>query len=222
MREVIWTFWTGMNPLTENRKRSLENLKRVTKAEVILITPENLPQYIKEGYPLHTAYEHLSLVHKSDYLRLYFMFHHGGGYSDIKESLGSWKRAFFTMDSNPDVWMVGTQEKKAIHIGYQENEDLYKTLKDNYKVLPENGAYIGRAGCPLFKECLEKVHTLLDKHYDALISVKNCPIRARAGDGSGYPIRWTEIGGSVVHELAFKYKKHIAFALPGFSTDNYQ
>jgi hypothetical protein len=221
MREVIWTFWTGNNPLTENRKSSLENLKRVTKAEVILVTPENLTKYIKADSPLHAAYEYLSLVHRSDYLRAYFMFHYGGGYSDVKESLGSWKRGFWIMESNPDIWMVGTREKKPDHIGYQEDEELYKTLKHNYKSLPENGAYIGRAGSPIFKDFLDKVHHILDKHLETLKSLENCPIRARAGDGSGYPLRWTEIGGSIVHEVAYKYKKHIAFALPGFSTDNY-
>jgi hypothetical protein len=219
MREVIWTFWTGTNPLTEARKRSLENLKHVTKAEVILVTPETLPQYIKT--PFHPAYEYLSLTGRSDYLRAYFMYHYGGGYSDIKESLGSWKRGFWTLENNPELWMVGTREKKGDHVGYQEDEGFYKTLRENYKNLPENGAYIGRAGCPLFKEILDKIHSLLDKHFAALSSMKSCPIRARIGDGSGYPLRWTEIGGSIVHEIAYKYRKHIAFALPGFSTDNY-
>jgi hypothetical protein len=221
MRQVIWTFWTGTNPLTEARRRCLENLKQVTRVEVVLVTPETLPSYIKPEAPFHPGYEYLSLTGRSDYLRAYFMYHYGGGYSDIKESLGSWKRGFHVLETNPDIWMVGTREKKPTYVGYQEDATLYKTLQENYKSLPENGAYIGRAGCPLFKDILEKIHTLLDKHLEVLRSVESCPIRARAGDGSGYPLRWTEIGGSIVHEMAYKYKKHIAFALPGFSTDNY-
>ena len=90
----IFIFWTGNNSLSENRIKSLESLKAVTGANIILITPNNLYYYIKPYAPLHPAYDYLSLVHKSDYLRSYFMYHYGGGYSDIKRSLGSWKKGF--------------------------------------------------------------------------------------------------------------------------------
>ena len=221
MKEIIWTFWTGTNPLTEARKKSLENLKKVTKAEVIVVTPENLASYIKPESPFHPGYEYLSLTGRSDYLRAYFMYHHGGGYSDIKESLGSWKRGFALLEARSDIWMIGTCEKKPTHVGYQEDEEFWKVLQTNYKSLPENGAYIGRAGSPLFKEILDEIHRILDKHLDSLKAVVACPIRARKDDGSGYPLRWTEVGGSIVHKIAYKYRKHIAFALPGFSTNNY-
>ena len=217
----IWTFWTGTNPLTENRKRSLENLKRVTKVEVILVTAENLPSYIKPEAPLHPAYEYLSLTGRSDYLRAYFIYHYGGGYSDIKESLGSWKRGFFILDSNPNIWLVGTPEKSPKHIGIQEDQELFKNLQTAFRQLPENGAYIGRAGSPLFKEILEEIHRILDINFDLLKGMISCPIRARKGDGSGYPLEYTEIGGSIVHKMAYKYRSHIAFGLPGFSTNNY-
>jgi hypothetical protein len=221
MKQIVWTFWTGTNPLTEARTRCLENLKRVTQAEVILVTPATLAEYIKHDSPFHPGYEFLSLTGRSDYLRAYFMYHHGGGYSDIKESYGSWKRGFAILDKNPEIWMVGTCEKKPTHVGYQEDEEVWEVLQKNYKSLPENGAYIGRAGSPLFKEILDEIHRILDIHLDALKSVVICPIRARKGDGSGYPLRWTEVGGSIVHKIAYKYKNHIAFALPGFSTNNY-
>jgi hypothetical protein len=221
MPPTIWAFWTGTNPLTDARKRNLEALRRISGCSVVLVTPENLATYIKPEAPLHPGYEYLSLTGRSDYLRAYFMYHYGGGYSDIKRPLGSWRMGFLKLEESPSIWMVGTREKRAEDIGFQEDEELYGLLKMNYKSLPQNGAYIGRKGSLLFKEILDEVHSCLDKHLEALKSVVDCPIRARAGDGSGYPLRWTEVGGSIVHKVAYKYKDHIAFALPGFSTADY-
>ena len=80
----IYTFWTGNNPMSESRQSHFELLKLVSGVEVVLITPNNLSEYILPEYPLHHAFKYLSLVHKADYLRCYFMHHYGGGYSDIK------------------------------------------------------------------------------------------------------------------------------------------
>ena len=221
MAPVIWTFWTGTNPLTDARKRNLEALKKISGVPVVVVRPENLTSYIKPEAPFHPGYEYLSLTGRSDYLRAYFMYHYGGGYSDIKRPLGSWKMAFLKLEESSSIWMVGTREKHPEDIGYQEDKELYDSIKRVYKSMPQNGAYIGRKGCPLFKEILEEVHICLDTHLEALKSVHNCPIRARAGDGSDYPLRWTEVGGSIVHKVAYKYRDHIAFALPGFSTVDY-
>lgn len=60
--EVIYCFWTGDNPLTENRKNALIELEKNAGVPVKLITPEILPQYIKPNYPLHEGYELLSLT----------------------------------------------------------------------------------------------------------------------------------------------------------------
>ena len=61
--------------------------------KVLLITPNNLNDYIVKDDPLPEAYNYLSLVHKADYLRTYFMYHYGGGYADIKRYQHSWKEA---------------------------------------------------------------------------------------------------------------------------------
>ena len=81
---VIYVFWTGDNEITPNRLKGIESLQRVSRVKVQLITPKNLPQYIKADDPLPKAYQFLSLNHRSDFLRGYFMYHYGGGYADIK------------------------------------------------------------------------------------------------------------------------------------------
>ena len=68
----LYCFWTGTNPLTKNRKTNLKTLKN-TGFNVILVTPNNLDNYILNDYPLHRGYQYLSEVIKSDYLLCYFM-----------------------------------------------------------------------------------------------------------------------------------------------------
>ena len=57
---------------------------------VLLVTPDDLAAYVLPEHPLHEAYEGLSFVHRSDYLRCYFLNFHGGGYADIKPFHTGW------------------------------------------------------------------------------------------------------------------------------------
>jgi hypothetical protein len=45
---TIYCFWTGINEMSENRKKCLEQLKEVSECNVILVTPVNLHEYILE------------------------------------------------------------------------------------------------------------------------------------------------------------------------------
>ena len=90
----IFAFWTGDNALSANRERCLREMRAMHDGlEIVLITPQNLREWVVDGAPIHPAYRHLSLIHRSDYLRAYFMAHHGGGYADIKTPTHSWSRA---------------------------------------------------------------------------------------------------------------------------------
>ncbi|MDO4764116.1 MAG: capsular polysaccharide synthesis protein [Flavobacteriaceae bacterium] len=84
IKEVVYCFWTGDNEITENRKRCLDEMKEKIGYPIVLITKDNLANYILPEHPLHKAYDFLSAVHKSDYLRAYFMHHYGGGTAILK------------------------------------------------------------------------------------------------------------------------------------------
>ncbi len=221
-KNIIWTFWTGNNKLTFNRKKSLYNLIYNTDATIILITPKNLDSFIIPEYPLHPAFKYLSLTHKSDYLRSYFMYHYGNGYSDIKETKGSWIKGFENIKKYDNIWMIATREQSPIHVGFTENNELYQKFKDNYKRLPQNGAYICKSYTLLHRDIMNEIHEILDKNIE-ILKQKEWPIRAKKEDNQGYPLYWSEICGSLMHKYALKYNEHILFeGLPGFSTNNYQ
>ena len=112
---IIWTFWTGDNEMSPNRAKSLEILTRDSGCKVITITPDNLSDYLVEGDSLHEGYDLLSLTHKSDYLRSYFIYHYGGGYSDIKAYTYSWLPYFDQLEES-DKEFIGAQEQSPHHI----------------------------------------------------------------------------------------------------------
>jgi hypothetical protein len=107
--KVVYCCWTGTNPLTKNRKECLDLIKKNIGVKVILITPENIDEFIKPNYPLHKTYYYLSDFHKSDYLRTYLMHHYGGGYSDIKRIYTDWN-IFFDNLNNSNNFANGSRE----------------------------------------------------------------------------------------------------------------
>lgn len=107
----LYLLWTGDNPLTSNRRRSVDVVREENPdLSVELVTPENLADYVVDGHPLPTTYEHLSPVHRSDYLRAYLMYHHGGVYLDIKPYRGRASAYLDVLDTDPTVWAVGSAE----------------------------------------------------------------------------------------------------------------
>lgn len=188
MDKVIFTFWTGDNPMTYNRKMAFVYLINNCGVKIKLITPENLSAYIKE--PLHPSFDKLHLTHKSDYLRTYFMHFYGGGYSDIKACRGSWFNSFDLLEKS-DKWLLGYTELNhgVAPVGGQ----LEKELKRNYRKLLGNGAYI----------CKPNTEFTLS-WYNALLA------KMDTFDFSGeYPIKWTEILGNIFHPLCYEYKDHL-------------
>lgn len=73
----VFAIWAGDNPMSENRKRNLDRIESTIGLPVELVTPENLGDWLVDDSPLPRVYEHLSLIHRSDYLRGYLMHHHG-------------------------------------------------------------------------------------------------------------------------------------------------
>lgn len=197
---IIYCFWTGDNDLSPNRRAGLESLQKESGVEVKLITPTNLGAFIHAEAPLHPAYKYLSLVHRSDYLRCYFMNFWGGGYSDIKTIHKPWSAAFDRLDLATDKWVLGYREIASDMTSILPGR-LGVDVRRNYSLLIGNGAFIMKAGSPLTKEWYARLWEKMDEYAPEL--AKN-PGNER-GDNPGYPIPWIDILANILPPLGLKY-----------------
>lgn len=197
--KVIYTFWTGNNQMSPNRNAAFQQLVQKAGVPVKLITPENLPAYILEQHPLHPAFNNLSLVHKADYLRCYFMHFHGGGYSDIKGTKQSWEPVFELLQDS-EKWIAGYPEKKYKSVA-RPGGILNKELEKNFLTLIGNCAYISRPQTPFTAEWYAELQRRMDNYAPALAQYPGNTM----GDNENYPIPWTNILGNIFHPLCLKY-----------------
>ena len=203
----IFCFWTGANKMSQTRRKSLDYLIRNSGVKVELITPKNLKQFLKNDFPLHEGFQYLSLVHKSDYLRCYFMHHYGGGYSDIKQSTSSWQEPFSQIMKNHDKWIIGYREFGPKGVASVEGQ-LGVALKRNWFVLLSNGAYICKPCSPFTREWYRELHKRMDYYINNLrVNPGNI-----FGDNPGYPIPWSYILGQIFHPLCLKYHNHLLYS----------
>ena len=223
----IYCFWTGNNELSADRRRCLLSIFENSGVEVKLITPHNIDDIIIE--PLHEAYEYLSLTHKSDYLRAYCMYHHGGGYTDIKMCDHSWVEYFDARDDS-GKYMIGYRELHPDHIATTDFNREY--LRSNYSILPGCGKFIFEKNTPVAKEWLDSVNNILDSKLESLkLNSGLYHPRAIYGgvhqlDGafldSKYPLEWNEIMGRVFHNTMIKYVDRIMLGLPYVNMNQYR
>ena len=213
---IIYTFWTGDNPIPYNRQKALDCLKKISSIEVILITKKDIKNWILPDHPFHPGYEYLSEVHKADFLRTYFMNFYGGGYCDIKCISEDWSGYFDITEKDPEAWICGYKE---IPYGV-----AYKPFNDKWNELIGNGAYICRKQTPLTIEWYAEMVSFLDGKLEDLIKypAKHPYDSKDFGDGrywgvkTGYPIEWNEMLGRIFHRISYKYKEHLLRILPGF------
>jgi len=72
--------WTGNNPIPAHLQLCKQTIERNAGVPVILVTPQNVLQYVPEPHPV---YEHLHLAHRADYLRCCLLHFYGGMYLDM-------------------------------------------------------------------------------------------------------------------------------------------
>jgi hypothetical protein len=200
----VFCFWTGENDLTPARQASLQVMREVIAADVRLITPDNLAEIVVASSPLHPAYEHLSLTHRSDYLRAYVTHHHGGGYSDIKEPTSTWLASFEAMDADPEAWITGYPEHNSLWIARYPGK-LGRELRRRHDALPGGGSFLARPGTRLSAEWLAEVERRLD-YYGPLAQAHPGGIR---GEDPRYPISWNRLSPQILHPLCLKFHAHV-------------
>jgi len=208
----IYCFWTGDNKMSTSRIECLQQLKE-TQCNVILVTKQTLHQYILPDHPLHPSYEYLSETHKADYLRTYFMNFHGGGYSDIKKTTGSWIQSFDNLNKS-DYWICGYKEI--------DGGVAYTPLSGKWEELLGNGAYICKPQTPLTIEWYKAMIQLLDTKLEELKKNPSTSYSDSKESGSGYPIEWNEMLGRIFHKISYQYKERLLNTLPICILHNYR
>ena len=218
---VIWmgAYKTGIPKMSDNRFKAFQSLVSNIDIPVILITEKNYKNFATP----HKAFDYLSGVHKSDYLRAYLLNKYGGSYHDVKHRKKSWKNAWNDDNwlQNKDIWMYCRRETQPGHIGYPPG---MKHIQNEYKKLGTMGWVICKPDTPYTNELISGIHKILDNKYEQL---KKYPAKNSGGyyadrpfdfintpPKNSYPLRWLEIMGEIFHPLMLKYTKHIKFGLP--------
>eukprot|EP00929_Paragymnodinium_shiwhaense_P069934 TRINITY_DN35345_c0_g1_i1.p1 TRINITY_DN35345_c0_g1~~TRINITY_DN35345_c0_g1_i1.p1 ORF type:complete len:385 (+),score=68.82 TRINITY_DN35345_c0_g1_i1:79-1233(+) len=114
LHKVVWMCWTGNNEMPPHLQLCKRTIERNSGLPVIVITPENLLDYVQDPHP---AYEHLHLAHRADYLRCWLLHHYGGIYLDADTiCLRSLEPLFDELDTFDVVGYDGSQWGEVIGI----------------------------------------------------------------------------------------------------------
>lgn len=203
----IFTFWTGPNSMTPNRLRNIDSIRELNPdIEVLLITPDDLGDWVVAGHPLHPAYDQLSYIHRSDYLSAYMLNHHGGGYADIKRATSAWSGVFDRIDRS-DAWMAGYRVPVRLMGTNHPNVRLEKAMLRYSETRLGQTAYIARPQTPLTREWCRAMDLVLDGVAEQIATNPGNP----RGDNPGYPLMLNAILAQIVDPLQVKYRRHLMY-----------
>ncbi len=203
----LYCFWTGENTMSDSRYGAFQDLLFHSRANVKLVSVQNLEWYILPAVPLHRAYSYLSLTHKADYLRTYMMHFYGGGYSDIKRPGGSWEGAFRDMLENENMMVNGYKEVGPSGLAHT-------CLAFDWEKNIGNGAYICRPHSALTHFWYNSMIRFLDEVYDDLVAHPAAGPQDCKEHGGGYPIEWNQMLGRIFHVCAYNYRNFLGQSVP--------
>jgi hypothetical protein len=129
---------------------------------------------------------------------------HGGGYSDVKKTTGSWIESFDRINLT-DAWICGYKEVEG-GVAYTPNSDKWREMVGN-------GAYICKPLTPLTKKWYGQMIALLNSKLEAL-RLHPSTFPQDCSEVSSYPIAWNELLGRIFHRVSYEYKEHLLNILP--------
>jgi len=187
----VYCFWTGRNPLSQNRLDGLESMRKNIGVPIEFLDWHGWYRMILPNAPLHQGFQYLSCVHKAGYLRCYFMHHFGGGYADIKHytTQNNWGQCFSILNTFPKIEVIGQPE---IMDG--------SPIKDfnHTHIIPKlisNGFFICRDHTDFTTAWYNRLMERMDYY---LPHLREHPATMPYG-GDGYPVPWAALLGEIVH-----------------------
>jgi len=221
LQRNLYSFWVGHNNLVmnENRLNGLQSLMNNSKVNHILITNETLPSYILDNHPLHPGYQYLSDVHKADYLRTYFMHHHGGGYTDIKPCSWDWNPYFDQLEAS-DAFGIGAPEDEG-ELSVTPKQRPW--LGQHWDKLMTNDLYIFKSNTEFTMKWYSMLLGIMDVKFNNLQKFPAKSSREAADTIiTRYPIEWGEILLEIFHPLCYEYTDRLIKTMPLPITSNYR
>lgn len=209
--ERAFVLWTGDNPMSSDRAAALESIYKYLQVPVALVGAHNLHEWVLPDHPLHPAYPHLSVVHRSDYLRVYLLHHYGGGYTDIKHSAYSWQPFFEQLNADPDMWAIGGPEHPTMGTPFG---------RAHHSELIGNCHYIFKPRSPITSEWLAGCERELDANLEQLKLHPARHVKEQRGgilvDGSTsqYPLAYNQILGEVFGPIVYRHRAHVLREMP--------
>jgi hypothetical protein len=225
--------------MPEIRRQGFVSFRR-TGLEPILIRPDNLQEWIVPEHPIHPAYEYLSFTGRGDYLQAYLMYHHGGGYSDIKPQSGSWLPTVDKVLQSSRLMGAGYRELrggiprlqrsvidgKAYLLSRPVPELVAKitthAMRRFYRLMIGNGSCYFKPKTLYAKLWLRHVERRLDMMLPALMKHPAQGPRDRQGEASGYPLPWAFLCGEVNSPLSLAFCWALSRDLPPPEFVNYR
>ena len=200
----LWTIWLGGTP-TPARQTSLDALAAQPDVEVMIVRQSRsveLPEH-----PFHPAFDHLTSVHKSDYLRAYLMHHYGGAYIDVKPMRQSIRPLIDQLNGSGENLALGYAEITSEYAAHPHHE-LRAALRRHYRALMGPSMFIFKPQSPFTAEWMRELHARLDYLADPLAEADAANADPYATPAA-YPIWWTEILGDILHPLSLKYRDSV-------------
>ncbi|MCP4519347.1 MAG: capsular biosynthesis protein, partial [Delftia sp.] len=144
--KTIWTYWnqSGLDPFVQQCVDSWR--RQCPDHQVIVVTPENLGQYVACG-DLPAAFAELHPTKQSDWLRLYLVAHHGGYWFDAT-----------TLLTAPLDWMSASPGAGAAELAGFYLEGF--TRDRRYPVI-ESWSFCAPAGSRFVSEWQKEFHQAL-------------------------------------------------------------
>lgn len=204
---VIYTVWFGAE-MPPKRRRSLEELERRNpRSSVVLVTEENLDDFLVPGHPLHPVFPRMAATHRSDHIRTYLVHFHGGGYSDLKAPRASWDGAFDQMNSERSILVTGYREITSNYVT-ENPRNLGSDLRKYYRFVLGPSAFIMRPNSVFTASLWREQWRRMDYCSPALPESAPSDPYALA---SSYPLWWTELFPDIAQCLSLKFQDRIRF-----------
>jgi hypothetical protein len=167
------------------------------------------------------------------------MYHHGGGYADIKRQTGSWLPGVDRLRCSsrliatgyPEirggtVWLHNNRVHGRVYLIDRAVPTLVAKGATHWMRLVRplmigNGAYVFKPGSSFARRWLFAVEKRLDQVVGDLRANPAGDPRDRQGSASGYPIPWTYLLADIFHPLNTIYLPYIGRDLPPPSFSDY-